>query len=172
MNSVDLMLLDLIQLAEAPLYSAYRWLGRELGYEISMTGFTQLLAPLVENDVVRLWSVEIGTGERTRWYEIPPDLEQRYAAIEDLDGSFDPFGLSLTIGSAADLGTHPEWEVDLDFDEQRFTLRARSTVVDVAWQQIRQLFPGISFRELDRRADSDRVRIIGSMAELPLKSRD
>ncbi|MEA2359864.1 MAG: hypothetical protein QOI62_3124 [Solirubrobacteraceae bacterium] len=114
MNSIDLWLLKLLQVAEAPVYSAYRWLGRQLGRELSMAEFLRLLAPLLEGDVVRLWAVDVATEERSRWSEIPPDLEQRYAEVPDLDDSFDPFGLSLTLGLAADLEASPDWAVDFD----------------------------------------------------------
>jgi hypothetical protein len=118
MNSIDLMLLDLVQIAEAPVYSAHRWLSRQLGRELSMAEFLRLLAPLVDEDVIRLWAVDSTTHERRRWIEVPSDLDERYARIPDLDDSFDPFGLSLTLGPAADLDADPDWEVDFDFSQR------------------------------------------------------
>jgi hypothetical protein len=149
-NSIDLWLLELLQIAEAPVYSAYRWLGRQLGRELSMAEFLRLLAPLLEGDVVRLWAVDVATEERSRWSEIPPDLEQRYAEVRDLDDSFDPFGLSLTLGLAADLEASPDWEVDFDFEERRFAVTAKPHAVDSAQQQVRRLFPDVDFAEEER----------------------
>ena len=167
MNSIDLWLLELLQVAEAPVYSAYRWLGRQIGREWSMAEFLRLLAPLLDDDVVRLWVVDIATEERSRWSEIPSDLEQRYAEITDLDDGFDPFGLSLTLGPAADLEASPDWEVDFDFKEYRFAVTAKPHAVDSAQQQVRRLFPDLDFAEEDREVAGDRVRVTGSMMERP-----
>jgi hypothetical protein len=167
MNSIDLWLLELLQMAESPVYSAYRWLGRQLGRELSMAEFFRLLAPLLEGDVVRLWAVDMATEERSRWCEIPSDLEERYAEIPDLDDRFDPFGLSLTLGPAADLEASPDWEVDLDFEERRFALTAKPHAVDCAQRQVRRLFPDLDFAEEAREVAGDRVRITGSVMERP-----
>ena len=61
----------------------------------------------------------LASRHRNGWSEIPPDLEERYAAIRDLDDSFDPLGLSFTLGPAADLEARPDWGVGLDFEEVR-----------------------------------------------------
>jgi hypothetical protein len=167
MNSIDLWLLELLQMAEAPVYSAYRWLGRQLGHELSMAEFLRLLAPLLADDVVRLWTVDITTEERSRWSEIPLGLEERYAEIPDLDDSFDPFGLSLTLGPAADLEVSPDWEADFDFDERRFAVTAKPHAVDSAQQQVRRLFPDLDFAEEERGPAGDHIRITGSMTERP-----
>jgi hypothetical protein len=167
MNSIDLRLLDLLQIAEAPVYSAYRWLSRQLGRELSMAEFFRLLAPLLEEDVVRLWAVDITIQERSRWSELPSDLEERYAEIADLDDSFDPLGLSLTLGPAADLEASPDWEVDFDFEKRRFVVTAKPHAVESAQQQARRLFPDLDFADQDREVAGDRVRITGSVTERP-----
>lgn len=165
MNSIDLRLLELLQIAEAPVYSAYRWLSRQLGRELSMAEFLRLLATLLEDDVVRLWAVDIATEERSRWSKVPPDLEKRYAEIPDLDDSFDPFGLSLTLGPAADLDASPDWEVNFDFEERRFAVTAKPDAVESAQQQVKRFFPDLDFAEEDREVASDRIRITGSVTE-------
>jgi len=167
MNSIDLRLLELLQIAEAPVYSAYRWLSRQLGRELSMAEFLRLLASLLEEDVVCLWAVDLTTQERSPWSEIPPDLEERYAEIPDLDDSFDPFGLSLTLGRAADLDASPDWEVDFDFEERRSVVTAKPHALESAQQQLRRLFPDLDFAEKDRGVAEDRVRITGSVTERP-----
>ncbi|MDX6649958.1 MAG: hypothetical protein QOJ97_1909 [Solirubrobacteraceae bacterium] len=165
MNSIDLMLLDLVQIAETPVYSAHRWQNRQLGRESSMAEFFRALARLVEEDVVRLWAVDSTTHERVRWSEVPSDLDQRYARVPDLDDSFDPFGLSLTLGPAADLDASPDWEVDIDFNDRRFQVTAKPGAIEGARQQIRRLFPDLEFVEADTSLGGDRVVIAGSVHE-------
>lgn len=170
MNSINLRLLDLIQVAEAPVYSAYRWLSRQLGRQLSMAEFFRLLAGMVEDDVVRLWAVDVVTHERSRWNDIPDDLEERYAQIGELDDGFDPFGLSLTLGPAADLEVSPDWEVDFDFDGRRFVVLANPHAVASARQQIRRMFPEFDFVEDSPKVGADRVRITGSVTEQPMNA--
>ncbi|MET0600772.1 MAG: hypothetical protein ABW167_02175 [Baekduia sp.] len=167
MNSIDLALLELVQIAEAPIYPAYRWLSRQLGRELSMAEFFQLLAPLLEDDVVRLWAVDLTTGERSRLSTIPSDLDERYAELTDLDDSFDPFGLSLTLGPSADLESSPDWEVDFDFEERHFAVTAQARSTEGALQQVRRLFPDLDFVEENRGVAGDRIRITGSITERP-----
>jgi hypothetical protein len=164
-NSIDLCLLELIQIAEAPVYPAYRWLSRQLGRELPMAEFLRILAPLLADDVVRLWAVDLTIEKRSRWREIPSDLGEQYADLADLDDSFDPFGLSLTLGPAADLDSSPDWEVDFDFAEQHFAVSAGPPSMEGALQRIRGLFPDIDFVEENRGVAGDRIRITGSMTE-------
>jgi hypothetical protein len=137
-----------------------------------MAEFFRLLAPLLENDVVRLWLVDIATEERSRRNEIPSDLEERYAEIPDLDDSFDPFGLSLTLGPAADLEERPDWEVDFDFEQRRFVVIAKPHAIESVQQQVGRLFPDLDFAEEDRGVAGDRVRIVGSVIERPTRAGD
>jgi hypothetical protein len=167
MNSIDLRLLELLQIAETPVYSAYRWLSRELGRELSMAEFFRLLSPLLEGDVVRMWAVDIATQKRLRWSEVPPDLQAQYMEVPDLDDSFDPFGLSLALGPAADLNASPDWEVEFDFEKPRFVVTARPHALESALQQVRRLFPDLDFAEKDRGVAGDRVRITGLVTERP-----
>jgi hypothetical protein len=165
MNSIELMLLDLVQIAEAPVYPAHRWLSGQLGRESSMAEFLRLLEPLVEEDVVRLWAVDSTTHERVRWRELPSALAQRYAQVPDLDDSFDPFGLSLTLGPAADLDASPDWEAVFDFDERRFRVTAKPGAIAGALAQIERLFPDLEFVEDDTGPGGDRVLVVGSVRE-------
>ena len=164
------MLLDLVQIAEAPVYSAYRWLCRQLGRDLAMAEFFRLLRPLVEQDVVRVWAVDSTTHNRARWSEIPSDLDEKYAEISELDDSFDPFGLSLTLGPAADLDASADWEVDFDLSERRFLVTAEPHVVEDAQRTIRRLFPDLEFSENHRSVGADRVRIAGSVTERGTKA--
>lgn len=170
MSSIDLRLLALLQIAESPLYSAYRWLGRQMGGTIPMGEFFKLLAPLLDEDVVRLWCVDVATGERSRWAEIPADLERRFADTPDLDESFDPFGLSLTLGPAADVDATPQWEIDFDLEKRRFVVAAQSDAVDSAQGHLRRLFPDLVFVADSRDAFGDRVRVTGSVAERSVRA--
>jgi hypothetical protein len=43
MNSVELLLVDLVQVAETPLYSAYRWLAKRLGRELPLSEFLRMI---------------------------------------------------------------------------------------------------------------------------------
>jgi hypothetical protein len=132
-----------------------------------MAEFFQILAPLLEEDVVRLWAVDLTTEKRSRWSEIPSDLGEQYADLADLDDSFDPFGLSLTLGPDADLESSPDWEVDFDFEERHFAVTAKPPAMEGALQRIRRLFPDLDFVEADRGVAGDRIRITGSMTERP-----
>lgn len=98
MNSIELLLVDLVRVAEAPLYSAYRWLGKQCGRQLRLGEFLVLVDRLVSMDVLRLWEIDHRSGDRSELYAVPDSLEARYSAIEDLDDRFDPFGLSVTLG--------------------------------------------------------------------------
>jgi len=165
-NSIELQLLDLLQKAETPLYSAQRWVVRQLGRELAMPEFLRLLAPLLEDDVVRLWAVDASTGERSRRSAVPPDLAERYAAeASHLDDSFDPFGLSLTLGPAAEAQANAEW--GLEIDGRCFRVTAQLHAVEDVRRQVERLFPDLNFVEESRNVDGDRVEINGSITEAP-----
>lgn len=172
MNSIELQLLELVQVAECPVYSAYRWLSRHVGHDLAMAEFFRLLDSMVDRDVVRLWVVDAATHERSRWHEVPPDIEQRYAEIADLDDSFDPLGLSLTLGCAADVQAIPEWGVDFDFDQGRFVLTATLDSVEDAWHQLGRLFPDLDITEVDRASVAEGVRIEGLISGHPFPPGD
>jgi hypothetical protein len=172
MNSFELRLLELVQVAESPVYSTFRWLSRQVGHDLAMAEFFRVLNSMVDRDVVRLWAVDAETHERSRWHEVPLDIERRYAEIADLDDSFDPLGLSLTLGPAADVEAAPEWGVDFDFDQARFVMTATLDSVEDAWRQIGRLFPDIDFVEVGRATVAGGVRIEGSISEQRLSSGD
>jgi hypothetical protein len=169
-NSIDLLLLDFVQIAEAPVYTSYRWLGRQLGRDLPMVEFLSLLGRLVEEDAVRLWEVGVTSHQRALLSSVPSNLEQRYANVPDLDARFDPFGLSLTLGPAADLTTEPEWSVELEFGEAaRFVVSAKPEAVEHAKQQVARLFPDVAFVEMERSTVGDRVLVAGRIEKDPLE---
>ena len=165
MNSIDLTLLKLIQIAESPVYSAYRWLGREIGRELSMTEFFRILAPLLEDDVVRLWAVELAPRNGLGGMSYRPtsrsvtqrSLTSTAALTRSVSG--------LTLGPVADLESSPDWEVDFDFEGRRFAVTAKPHAAEGVQQQIGRLFPCLDFVEEDRELVGDRIRITGSMTE-------
>ena len=165
MNSIELLLLELLEMAETPLYSAYRWLGRQIGRQLPMGEVFRLLSRLIDEEVVYLWEVDSEAHERRRWRDLPADLEARYERVADLDDEFDPFGLSLTLGANAEPRSTPDWEVDFDFEAQQFVVTAVPTAVERAHHELGRLFPDLEFAETSRRASGDRIRITGSIRE-------
>lgn len=96
-----------------------------------------------------------------------PELDQQYAEVTDLDDSFDPFGLSLTLGRAADLKARPNWEVNFDFPRQRFVMKAKPHAIQTAQEQVERLFPDLDFAEDGREVIDDRVEMIGAVRQRP-----
>lgn len=166
MNGIEASLLDLVRVAESPLYSAYRWLGREIGRDLSMPEFLVLVDRLVEEDALRLWSVDPDSEDRTRLMSSPDSLERRYETSRHTDGSFDPFGLSLTVGPEAELEAAPDWQVDFDFDSGRFQLEAKPGLDDEALRELRRLFPDVELVEATRDSTNDHTRVSGSLVEV------
>jgi hypothetical protein len=165
MNGVEVRLVELIHIAESPLYSAYRWTGRQLGRNVSISEFLRLIDGLVRQEVLYLWSIDQKTQERTRLGAVPDGLAQRYGALSDLDDSFDPFALSLTLGPGADVAAEPEWEVDFDFDRKTFRVNASPGAEEVALQKLGELFPDVELVEERRRSDSsDCIELSGSLS--------
>jgi hypothetical protein len=163
MNSLELRLLDLLQLAETPLYSAYRWLGERVGAQLSLPEFLRLVDQMASGDTVRLWSVDPGTSTRKRLPRVPDHLERRYDELGDLDGTYDPLGLSVTVGPRSAPREEPAWSIDLDIAAQRFVLTGDADVVDEAEEAVNRLFPDLELVERERRTDHGRVRIVGSV---------
>ena len=169
MNGIERMLAELVQMAESPLYSAYRWLGKQLGRRVSLGQFLMLVQGLLDRGVVRLWSIEPETHERDELHVIPEGLKQRYAMYGHSDPAFDPFGLSLTAGSQASLEERPEWDVELDFDNRRFSLTARAGREASALEKLAALFPDVELAEVEpSRIDDDRVQLSG-LLRVPMR---
>lgn len=165
MTPIEAMLLDLIRIAESPLYSAYRWLGREIGRDMRLDRFLALIDHLLEADTLRLWLVDPATQERTRLPRVPAQLDARYSAESTLDPAFDPFGLSLTLGPSARRDEDPEWEVDFDFAQGRFHLTAVVGREAKALGQLERLFPDLELHQRERTQDGDRAQIFGVVNE-------
>jgi hypothetical protein len=165
MTPFEDMLIDLVQVAESPLYSTYRWLGRELGRDVQISGFLHLVDHLVHNQSLCLWLVDLDSQERKRLRRVPPELERRYAAEADLDPAFDPFGLSLTVGPTANVDEEPEWEADFDFGDGRFRLLASDRREAESIEQLEVLFPDLEFLEEERTNVGGRAQIVGAITE-------
>ncbi len=161
MNSVELAVIDLVQLAEAPLYSIYRWLGRQLGRDLPLGEFLRLVAELIERDVLRLWEIDHRSHDRMELFRVPGGLKERYHATTGLDDSFDPFGLSMTLRAAANVEAEPSWEVGFDFERGRFELVAEAAADDDAFRQASRYFPDVALVAEQRKPVGGQVRIVG-----------
>lgn len=142
MNSLEHALLDLVGIAETPLYSAFGWLRRRLRGQLSLRAFLDLINQLVERDALRLWLVD-ESGDRTEYFEVPSSLAERYSRLDLADESCDPLGLSLSLGAASDTGAEPDWEFDLPPDENTFVLRCPPTARENAFAVLAHLMPDL-----------------------------
>lgn len=88
---------EFLQMAETPLYSAWRWLG-DRGHPMSPAEFLSFVDHLLEQDTVQLWETEFGTGDRSEHFVTPKWLFDRYKELDHDDKSYDPCGFSLSIG--------------------------------------------------------------------------
>jgi hypothetical protein len=164
-NGVEERLIDLVQVAETPLYSAYCWLGRQLGRDVSMREFLRLVDDLVRRETLCLWSIDPTSEKRSRLLEVPKDIKHQYAQL-DSDGSFDPFALSVTLGPAAQIGAESEWEVDLDFQSLTFQVRSKPEVEGGALRNLADLYPDTRFVETRREAEGSGWIAISGRLEL------
>lgn len=167
MNSIDLTLLELLQVAETPVYSAHGWLGRRLGHDVALDEFLSLVAALMRDDVVRLWVIDAATHERTRLSALPSGLPQSYRELPVSDDAFDPFGLSLTLNPTADLAATPVWQVDLDFEGGSYILEACPRLVEDASRAMQRTFPDVVLVEIARVVQEERVRVTGTIEHRP-----
>jgi len=163
MTGVEQLIVDLVQNAESPLYSTYRWVGQQLGRDVSLSEFLQVASRAVEQDIVRLWSVDSETGDRTELYDVPPNLEHRYATESPLDTQYDPCGMSLSLGSAADSVRDPEWEFQLDFENDVFRISARSGYEPKALDELARCYPDLRLSVTDREEHGGYCRVDGTM---------
>jgi hypothetical protein len=120
---------------------------------MSLNAFLSLLAGLVAGDVIRLWSVDARSGDRTELFVVPDTLTERYAEVDDLDESYDPFGLSLTLGTAAPdkMANEPDWSLELDARGERFELHASEDVAETVLHDVARVLPDICFRRSETR---------------------
>ncbi|MCL4293787.1 MAG: hypothetical protein KJ056_12290 [Acidimicrobiia bacterium] len=163
MTGLERLILDLVQVGEAPLYSTYRWLGRQLGRDVSLSEFLKAIAAAVERDALRLWSVDVSTGDRTELFGVPADLERRYVAEPLLDARYDPFGISLTLGGAAEAEAEPAWEFMVDFDNRMFEIKAVAGREDEALDQLSRCYPDLH-PVVTARGDHGEVRrLVGTL---------
>lgn len=155
---VEALLIDLVQMAETPLYSAYAWLGKQLGRPVAMAEFLSVVDTMMKADVLRLWQVDTN---RTELYELPSDLRQQYASLRHDEPDYDPLGLSITLGDAADRETEPDWKLDIDFDRGRFEITATSDAEASALQQATRYYPDIDLVVDRRLVEGATIRLTG-----------
>lgn len=163
MNSIERSLLELIRIAETPLYSAYRWLHTDVGRELSLMSFRRMIGKLMADDVLQLWHTDAVTGVRNRLISVPANLEALYASSSDLDDAFDPFGLSLTVGGATGDNLTSSWTIDFDEAASRFYFRAPLAQECNTFSEAQELFPELSFVVKERITRDDYVEITGSV---------
>lgn len=168
MNAIELLVLDLVRVAETPLYSAYRWLDFKLARRLSLPSFFDLVGELIERDVVRLWSVDASTGDRTELYGVPDALLVKYSEITDADETFDPFGFSLTVGAIAcdDIEAVPDWSFDVDAKARVFELRAPGHAADAVLHDLGKILSDLVLRRSAvRRLEDGKIAINGSVEQ-------
>jgi hypothetical protein len=119
-------LLRLLANAEQPLYSAYVFARENAERVLPLDDFLQQVDSLVAEGVLNLWLVS--QPIRARLARVPEGLGRLYEN-EELDGTYDPFGLSIENGHEASLDVSLDWEADIDFVAGRF--RIQSTTGDL-----------------------------------------
>lgn len=163
MSGLERLVADLLQIAETPLYSAYRWLGRQLGRDIALSEFLQTVSEAIERDVFRLWIVDVRTGDRSELFEVPSDLWRRYVNEPFLDERYDPFGVSLTLGGAAEVAAEPEWEFTLNFDDLIFEIAAVPGEEEKALDQLARCYPDVRAAVTAREDRGSLRRLVGTL---------
>lgn len=163
MNPLESSLLELLAIAESPLYSAYRTIGRSLGSDVALSEFLRSVGELLERDILRLWLVDAPSGDQTELFQIPIDLESRYVESGHSDPTFDPFSLSLTLGTNAVVGVAPDWEVDLRFEEGTFELRAKRDESEEALRQLAKYYPDSRLEAQRTIEQGDQVLVRGKI---------
>jgi len=161
MNSLHLLLLELLRMAETPVYSAFRWLGQQLGRPIALQEFVQLVDDLLEKNAIQLRAVDVDTGEAKQLHALPPDLATRYVTFGYTDGSSDPLGLSLTVGPAAEPDVEAAWEFDIDFQRGTFDLTATPANARRALGQLGRYFPDVTIVPEQTTREEGHTRIVG-----------
>ena len=109
--------------AEQPLYSAYVFARENAERVLPLDDFLQQVDSLVAEGVLDLWLVS--QPIRARLAQVPEGLGRLYEN-EELDGTYDPLGLSIESGDDATIDVSHDWEADIDFVAGRFRLRSTS----------------------------------------------
>jgi hypothetical protein len=161
MNSLELMLVDLVRNGAAPLYSAYCWLGRRVGRRIVLREYLETIDRLMTRDILRLWEVDYRSHDRTELFGVPSGLEIRYLATEDLHESFDPFGLTLTLGPGGNTESEPAWTVDYDFSRGHFELVAEPAALERAIRDAARYVSGVTLVPDRQEMEGSRIRVWG-----------
>jgi hypothetical protein len=161
-NAPDVSLIEMLQMAETPLYSMYRVLDDDFDGNLPLPAFLEHIDALIQQGVVRLWGMS-DACERVECAGVPPDLEERYGTVL-LDRTYDPFSFTLTLGPAAPDAPEPDWEVDTDFAQGRYVIVVHRGTMAEAYQQVSRLLPSVAFLEEQRRTDGGVVRAEGALS--------
>ena len=166
MTPVAAALLDLLSLAETPLYSAYSALNRDFGSRMTLRAFLDFIRREISREEVRLWQVNLDSGARTEFFDVPTELEDRYEELgAELDDAYDPFGYSLAVGRKAPMRPDAGWEADLDFRTGTYAIvLIDDSEPDHAVSELESLFPGSTFRVVGETRSGDR-RVISGVIE-------
>ena len=119
-KSLEDRLIELVQTASMPLYTAYHRLMEHIGEDYSFEEFSQLVNHMLENETIQLSqtlhtpdkltvSPDLeGSGDsEIQVNKVPGDLGKRYADIGQKESTVDVFGYILTIGPAANQPLQP-----------------------------------------------------------------
>jgi hypothetical protein len=168
MNSIEILLVELVAMAESPLYSAYRWLGNQLGRSVPLPRFLSLVNDLMDRDILRLWQVD-DSYDRTELFEVPTQLAEAYLDIAPTTESFDPFGYILTLGPKAEVGSEPEWKIDINFEKRTFELLALNPHADLEEILIKlnDYFPDVSLLPTSSSNAKGQLRVVGRAVSEP-----
>lgn len=157
-------MIDLVGMAEAPLYSTYRWVGKHLGRDVPLAEFLDGVDEALRRRSLRLWITD-PRGSRIELTGVPSGLEMRYRDERALDETFDPFGFSLTLGPNADTTRDTEWSWDVDLRGGTFVIRLRPGDEQAVLERLRGLYPSLRLTITSREDEAGMQRIAGTITD-------
>jgi hypothetical protein len=155
-------LMRLLQDAETPLYSAYRFVADTIHPTMRLDEFLTLVNTSMSESQVVLRQVTEGKGREVD--SIPEGLAQKYESVEGLDPRFDPFGYSLRLGPEAPDHDHPVWLIDVDLVAGLFTWEGDPRMEGETIDRVSRLHPGYTFSTVSREESGGRLRVKGQVS--------
>jgi hypothetical protein len=149
---------------DEPLTVAYRMVCSFAGTDVPLVDFLDAVKELMLRDEVRLWHADSRTGDWTEWYEMPPDLRDRYLASPDFGAEWDPLDIMLTVGSNAPRAPQP-WSLQLDPEKLTFVLTLNTMTEEEALTVIRRRNPSLRLHIEHRVASREATLIAGSYSQ-------